>query len=206
MPLKTTPTFGAGAAASAAEVSASAPSAPESGISRVFLIALRIAAALVRPRQLRGEIHGSRGGYACPVPTSGVTRGVLDRETSERFQLLRRELGVTTLGLNLIVLAPRQVGRIHRHERQEEVYLVLEGELTLIVDGGEQRLGRDEVVRVGPEVRRQLVNAGPDRLVVLALGGAVEHEGRDGIAWSSWEDDGPGGPPQEVPAPPDLPA
>ena len=59
----------------------------------------------------------------------------LDFATSERFQLLRRELGVTTFGLNLIVLKPGQRGRIHRHERQEEVFVVLEGQLTLVADG-----------------------------------------------------------------------
>ena len=40
---------------------------------------------------------------------------------------------------------------------------------------------------------------GPERLVLLALGGSGEHVGRDGRAWSAWEDDGPGLSPQEVP-------
>ena len=35
------------------------------------------------------------------------------------------------MGMNLIILAPGQRGRIHDHERQEEVYLVWEGTLTL---------------------------------------------------------------------------
>ena len=131
---------------------------------------------------------------------------VLDRDTGERFQRLRAELGIESFGMNLIVLAPRQRGRIHAHEHQEEVYVVLEGELTLFVDGLAHLLGPDRVVRVGPGVRRQLVNAGPARLVLLALGGAGEHAGRDGIAWASWDDDGPGRPPQDLPAPEDLPA
>jgi mannose-6-phosphate isomerase-like protein (cupin superfamily) len=104
------------------------------------------------------------------------------------------------------VLAPRQRGRIHTHEQQEEVYLVLEGELMLFVDGVAHVLGPDRVVRVGPGVRRQLVNAGPARLVLLALGGAGEHVGRDALAWASWDEEGPGRAPQDVPAPEDLPA
>jgi hypothetical protein len=32
-----------------------------------------------------------------------------------------------------------------------------------------------------------------------------EHAARDGQAWASWEDTGPGLPPLEVPAPTDLP-
>jgi quercetin dioxygenase-like cupin family protein len=126
---------------------------------------------------------------------------------NERFVSLRRQLGVESFGMNLIVLAPRQRGRIHAHERQEEVYLVLEGELTLALDAGaEHVLARGEIVRVPPSVRRQLVNAGPGRLVLLALGGHGEHVGRDGQAWEGWEEGGPGRPPQEVPLPADLPS
>jgi mannose-6-phosphate isomerase-like protein (cupin superfamily) len=129
----------------------------------------------------------------------------LDRNPPERFQSLRRELGVDSFGMNLIVFQPGQRGRIHAHEHQEEVYLVLGGELTLLVEGNERAFGVDELVRVGPDVRRQLVNAGEEPLVLLALGGAGEHAGRDGRAWPSWDADGPGAPPQEVPLPADLP-
>jgi uncharacterized cupin superfamily protein len=134
-----------------------------------------------------------------------IAYSTIDRDSGERFQALRRELGVSSFGMNLIVLQPGERGRIHAHERQEEVYLVLEGELTLLAEGAEELLGPDRLVRVGPSVRRQLVNGGPRRLVLLALGGSGEHVGRDGLAWSSWEDDSPGRPPQEVPLPQDLP-
>jgi uncharacterized cupin superfamily protein len=133
-----------------------------------------------------------------------VAFGRLDPDSGERFQRLRNDLGVSTFGMNLIVLQPRQRGRIHRHEVQEEVFLVLEGELTLGLDGEERVLGVGELVRVGPAVRRQLVNRGGARTVVLALGGSGEHVGRDGLAWESWDDDGPARPPQEVPLPEDV--
>ena len=102
---------------------------------------------------------------------TGTSRTQLDPDGEERFVSLRRALGVTSFGINQLVLEPRQRGRIHRHERQEEVYLVLEGTLTLVVEGEEQAVGRGELVRVAPEVRRQLVNRGPERLVMVALGG-----------------------------------
>ncbi|HEX7610442.1 MAG TPA: cupin domain-containing protein [Solirubrobacteraceae bacterium] len=129
----------------------------------------------------------------------------LDADCGERFVPLRRQLGVESFGMNLIVLEPRQRGRIHSHERQEEVYVVLEGELTLGVEGVEHRLARGRLVRVAPHVRRQLVNAGSERLVLLALGGSGEHAGRDGRAWEAWDEPGAGRPPQEVPLPEDLP-
>jgi mannose-6-phosphate isomerase-like protein (cupin superfamily) len=134
---------------------------------------------------------------------TGTARTRLDLDTGERFSALRRQLGVTSFGMNLIVLQPRQRGRIHRHERQEEVYLVLEGTLSLLVEGEEQQLGPGELVRVAPDVRRQLVNRGPGRLSMLALGGAGEHQGRDAEAFTDW-DQATGASPQEVPWPPDL--
>jgi len=137
---------------------------------------------------------------------SEVTFAKLERDGGERFQTLRRELGVGSFGINLMRLAPGQRGRIHAHEHQEEVYLVLDGELTLILEDAQHVLGRDSVVRVAPAVRRQLVNAAPQPLVLLALGGSGEHSGRDGRAWRSWEERGEGAPPQEVALPEDLPS
>jgi quercetin dioxygenase-like cupin family protein len=133
----------------------------------------------------------------------GVSVVALDFDGEDRFQRLRQELGVATFGLNLIRLRPRQRGRIHRHERQEEVYVVLEGTLTLEVEGTPRELPRGSAARVAPDVRRRLVNAAPEPLAVLAIGGAQAHEGRDGVAFTSWEDE-TGAPPQEIPLPPDL--
>jgi uncharacterized cupin superfamily protein len=134
----------------------------------------------------------------------GVSFTQIDLDSGERFQPLRRELGVSTFGLNLILLQPGQVGRIHRHEHQEEVYLVLDGELSLYVEGEEHRLDRGALARVAPAVRRQLVNRRPQRVVLLALGGATDHSGRDGVAYASW-DATEGAPPQEIPLPDDVP-
>jgi len=130
----------------------------------------------------------------------------INRAGGERFQALRRELGVSSFGINVIVLAPGERGRIHAHETQEEVYLVLEGELTLLTEREPHILAADQLARVPPHVRRQLVNASKERLVLLALGGSGDHAGRDGRAWEAWDEAGEGRPPQEVPLPPDLPA
>ena len=155
-------------------------------------------------------VFGGRWSYAEAMDEPNVAEpdiafATLDRDTDERFQSLRRPLGVSGFGMNLIVLQPGQRGRIHAHEHQEEVYLVLEGHLTLVVEGAEHVLDPDCLVRIGPAVRRQLVNAGSERLVVLALGGSGDHVGRDAHAWASWEDDGPGASPQEILLPADLP-
>jgi uncharacterized cupin superfamily protein len=139
------------------------------------------------------------------VPEPDITFTKLDRASGQRVQPVRRELGLYTFGMNLITLQPGQRNRVHLHKRQEEAYLVLDGELTLIIEAVEHVLGPDDVVRIGASVRRQLVNASNAPVSVIALGGIGEHEARDALAWRSWDDDGPGADPQDVPLPDDLP-
>ena len=134
----------------------------------------------------------------------GVAYAQLQRG-ADMFQGLRRQLGVESFGINLMSLHPGQRLRVHRHQRQEEVYLVLEGTLTLLIEGEPHELGPDHLARVGPEVRRQLTNPTKEPVVLLALGGSGEHEGRDGLAWVDWDEEGPGREPREVPLPDDLP-
>ena len=136
---------------------------------------------------------------------SGTTITTIDRGSAERFVPLRRQLGVTSFGLNQIVLAPGERGRIHRHDNQEEVYLVLTGTLTIAVEREELDLEPDQLMRVAPQLRRQLLNRTTEPVVLVALGGALEHVGRDGKAFASWDDE-TGGSPQEIPLPANLPA
>jgi hypothetical protein len=49
-------------------------------------------------------------------------------------------------------------------------------------------LGAGELMRAAPRVRRQLLNYGPSRVVLIALGADGEHDGRDAEAFASWEE------------------
>lgn len=134
----------------------------------------------------------------------GSTIADIDWESDERFLSLRRALGVTSFGINQITLQPGQRGRIHRHDEQEEVYLVLRGTLTVAVEGTAHELNEGQLMRVAPEVRRQLINAGDRPCVIVAVGGTGEHVGRDGEAFVDWSES-EGRTPQDVPLPEDLP-
>jgi quercetin dioxygenase-like cupin family protein len=138
------------------------------------------------------------------VMETGYAFAKLDPASEERFVSLRRELGVSSFGINQILLAPGQRGRIHRHTSQEEVYLVVSGTLTLWIEGERHELGAGEVARVAPEVRRQIANPHREPVLLVALGGASEHIGRDGEAFTSWEDT-TGASPAEIPLPDDEP-
>jgi uncharacterized cupin superfamily protein len=137
----------------------------------------------------------------------GVGVATLGGEVTDRFGRLRAPLGVTSFGLNRMVMAPGERNRIHRHALQEEVYLVLSGELNLGLEGVEHRFGVGELVRVAPGVRRQLVNRGPGELELLIIGSMAdrEHNPRDAEPFADWSDTEPGTL-QEIPLPEDLPA
>jgi uncharacterized cupin superfamily protein len=132
---------------------------------------------------------------------SGIAFAALDPGAEDRFLSLRRQLGVSSFGINQIRLRPGERGRIHLHQQQEEVYLVLSGTLTLWVEGERHELEQGALARVAPSVRRQLANPHREDVLILALGGANEHVGRDGEAFETW--DAAGAPPQEVPLPAD---
>jgi uncharacterized cupin superfamily protein len=135
---------------------------------------------------------------------TGVAYASIDPDGEDRFQRLRQELGVSTFGLNLLRLRAGERSRIHRHLHQEEVYLVLEGRLTLLVEDEPTVLERGALARVAPDVRRQLVNRERDPLLLLALGGANAHEGRDGRAYRAWDEEGEGHSPADVPFPENI--
>jgi hypothetical protein len=54
-------------------------------------------------------------------------------------------------------------------------------------------------------VKRQLANYDEAQLVLLAIGGYGPHEGRDGVAFETWDAGERGRSPVDVPFPPDLP-
>jgi mannose-6-phosphate isomerase-like protein (cupin superfamily) len=118
-----------------------------------------------------------------------LSTATLNAEPEHRFIRLRAPLNVGSFGINALVLEPGQRNRIHRHRHQEEVFLVLEGTLSLWVEGEEHTFEVGELVRVAPHTRRQITNRGPGRLRLLALGGMVDHEhvSRDGEAYHSWD-------------------
>ncbi len=133
----------------------------------------------------------------------GVAQTALEA-TDERFVSLRGVLGVTSFGLNQLTLRPGQRNRIHRHREQEEVYLVVRGRLTVAVEGVERELGEGELLRVAPQLRRQLLNRSGAPCTVVAIGAAGDHLSRDGEAFGDWSET-EGRPPRDVPLPGDVP-
>ena len=103
-----------------------------------------------------------------------------DREGIEgRFS--RKYIDSAELGISHFRFAPgfRATGG-HRHEVQEEAYVVVGGSGRLRLDDDVVDLRQWDVVRVAPQVVRGF-EAGPEGLEVIAVGGS-KPEGGDGEA------------------------
>lgn len=86
----------------------------------------------------------------------------------------RKQLDLQGVAIGLIKLPPNEGYTFtHCHRRQEEVYLVIEGNGVLFVDGELLDLTRGDAVRVSPEARRAL-KAGELGLLVCCAGGVAE--------------------------------
>jgi quercetin dioxygenase-like cupin family protein len=98
------------------------------------------------------------------------------------FRKVRSALDVTAFGVNAVVLPAGYVTGRHFHERQQELYLVLEGEIEFeFGDGETQTLGRGGVARVDPKTVRRLRNTSEsDEAMYFCVGGDGGYVGRDG--------------------------
>lgn len=91
----------------------------------------------------------------------------------------RHQLDLHSVALGLIKLPPHEGYTFtHRHRRQEEVYLVIEGSGRILVDDELLELKKGDAVRVSPATRRALKADGEGLLVVCA-GGVSEGYPKD---------------------------
>lgn len=80
------------------------------------------------------------------------------------------DLGLEKSGVSLQGLAPNKRGKFgHRHEQQEELYVIVSGSGRVKLDDDVVELRQWDAVRVPPEVVRQF-EAGPDGLELIAFG------------------------------------
>ena len=83
----------------------------------------------------------------------------------------RHQLDLQGVALGLIKLPPDEGYTFtHRHRKQEEVYLVIEGSGLILVDDELLELRKGDAVRVSPAARRALKAHGEGLLVVCAGG------------------------------------
>ena len=92
----------------------------------------------------------------------------MPKEMEARFA--RRVIGGETLGLSLMTLEPNfRVPFGHKHEGQEEVYVVVRGSGRVKVGDEVVELGEWDAIRFEKDTMRNM-EAGPDGLEYLAFG------------------------------------
>jgi uncharacterized cupin superfamily protein len=97
------------------------------------------------------------------------------------FRKVRQALEVTEFGVNAVVLPPAYESRRHFHDRQQELYVVISGEIEFDFDGAKQTLGEGGLARVdAPTVRSLRNTSATDEAVYLCVGGEGGYVGRDG--------------------------
>jgi uncharacterized cupin superfamily protein len=97
------------------------------------------------------------------------------------FRKIRQDLGVTEFGVNAIVLPPGAETGFHLHERQQELYVVIDGELEIEFDDGAGfTLRAGGVARVDAPVARKIRNAGEGDATYVIVGAEGGYVGRDG--------------------------
>jgi quercetin dioxygenase-like cupin family protein len=98
------------------------------------------------------------------------------------FRKVRGALGVEAFGVNAVVLPPGYATGRHFHDRQEELYLVLRGEIEFTLgDGHSVTLGEGGFVRVDAPTIRALRNTSPEaEATYVCVGGEGGYVGRDG--------------------------
>ena len=108
-----------------------------------------------------------------------------DFETNGRWSLVRRGLGVESFGLNVVEIEPGY--SIPEHDEtgrdQEEVFVVLEGDCVMIIDGEEHPAPQGTFVRVAPAPNRTVRNDADAPAKVLIVS-APTSSGYEPMEWA----------------------
>ena len=102
------------------------------------------------------------------------------------FRKVRRELGLTAFGANVIVIPEGFDAGTHYHDEQEELYVVLRGaiEIEFPDDGRSFVLREGGMARVDAHTKRHVRNVGDGEAAYFIAGGKDGYVGRDGRAVS----------------------
>jgi uncharacterized cupin superfamily protein len=104
---------------------------------------------------------------------SGFTIAHLDdlERPFPKWALARKSLGLQSFGMNVVELPPGESIPEHdeRDRDQEEVFVTLAGEATVVIDGGEHPAPAGTFVRLDPEPMRTVVNRSDSDATVLIV-------------------------------------
>lgn len=88
---------------------------------------------------------------------------------ADSLYFLRDELDCENLGVSVLDCEPGWTGKEHDHteDGQEEVYLLLDGEATVVVDEEEVPMEEGDALRLSPDATRYIENGDAESRFVL---------------------------------------
>ena len=108
-----------------------------------------------------------------------------DCETTGNWRLVRRTLDLRAFGLNLVDIPPGE--SIPEHDEigrdQEEVFFVISGEPTLVVDGEDHAGRAGTFARLDPQHTRTVRNDG-DQAATVLIASAPRTSGYEPMEWA----------------------
>ena len=94
-----------------------------------------------------------------------------DVERNGKWSLLRRSLNLNSFGMNMVEIKPGE--SIPEHDEiernQEEVFIILSGAPTMVIDGKNYPVREGTFIRVDVEPKRTIVNGGTETAAVLIV-------------------------------------
>jgi uncharacterized cupin superfamily protein len=106
-------------------------------------------------------------------------------ETTGNWKLVRRTLGLRSFGMNLVDIPSGE--QIPEHDEtgrdQEEVFFLLSGNPTLVVDGEDHPAPAGTFARLDPEHRRTVRNDG-EQTATLLIASAPRSSGYEPMEWA----------------------
>ena len=124
-------------------------------------------------------------GYSPAVADGYTISHLSDFETNGRWSLVRRGLGVESFGLNVVEI--EQGYSIPEHNEtdrdQEEVFIVLDGDAVMVIEGEEHPAPRGTFARVAPPLLRTVRNDN-EQPVTLLICSAPTTSGYTDMGWA----------------------
>jgi uncharacterized cupin superfamily protein len=106
-------------------------------------------------------------------------------ERTGNWSLVRRSLGCASFGVNLVEIPPGE--SIPEHDEtardQEELFFVISGSPTLVIDGEDHPVGPETFARLDPARRRTIRNDGTGPSSVLIVS-APTSSGYEPMSWA----------------------
>jgi quercetin dioxygenase-like cupin family protein len=100
------------------------------------------------------------------------------------WRLARKTLGAESFGFNVVDIEAGGEIPAHDHtgDNQEEVFIILDGQGTIVTDGQEHEAPAGTFCRLAPEVNRTIRNESDANVRALLIGVPVD-SGYQGMGW-----------------------